>query len=151
MSEEASPPPEAPPPGFEYMPRAPFINHVGPILQAIDNPPGSMRLGLRVAKIHANTLGLMHGGMAATLCDSAMARSTHAVLKRRMVTLKMTMEYLDALRMNDWLVIDGRLVSADADFAHTACDISVDGQVRVKATGLFRLLKGEPPKPLTSP
>jgi uncharacterized protein (TIGR00369 family) len=129
------------PPGFEYVPRAPFINHVGPILQAIDNPPGHMRLGLNVADVHTNTMGLMHGGMAATLADSAMARSTHAQLRRRTVTLKMTMEYLDPVRLGEFLVIDARVAASDADFAHTACEMSVDGKLRVKASAVFRLLK----------
>lgn len=134
-----------PPGGFEYKPRAAFINHVGPIYQAVENAPGRMRLGLRVADVHSNTMGLMHGGMAATLADSAMARSTHAVLKRRMVTLKMTMEYLDAIRLGDWLEIEGRLVDADADFARTECELTVDGQARVKASAVFRLLKASLP------
>jgi acyl-coenzyme A thioesterase PaaI-like protein len=130
-----------PPAGFEYLPRAPFINHVGPIYQAIDNAPGAILLGLRVALVHANTMGLMHGGMAATLADSAMARSSVNFLKRRMVTLKMTMEYLDAIRVGDWLEIDGRLAEHDTDFAHTTCELRVGGKARVKASGLFRLLK----------
>ena len=143
MSENANDPPA----GFEYLPRAPFINHVGPIYQAIENPPGRILLGLRVAQVHANTMGLMHGGMAATLADSAMARSSVNLLKRRMVTLKMTMEYLDAIRVGDWLEIDGRLADHDADFAHTTCELRVGGKARVKATGVFRLLQATPSAP----
>ena len=63
------------PPGFVHVLRAPFINHVGPLLQAVENAPGEMCLGLRVSLVHTNTMGLMHGGMIATLCDSAMARA----------------------------------------------------------------------------
>ena len=35
-----------------------------------------MTLGLWVETVHTNTMGFMHGGMIATVCDSAMARST---------------------------------------------------------------------------
>lgn len=134
-------PDDRPPPGFTYMPRAAFVNHVGPIYQAEGNEPGDMRLGLRVRPVHCNTMGFMHGGMAATLIDSAMARAQISLLKRRTVTLKMTVEYLDAIAVNDWLEVAARTTSHGPDVAHTEAEIRVDGAVRVKASGVFRLLR----------
>ena len=130
-----------PPPGYEYVPRAPFVNHVGPIFQRTQNTPGTMRLALRVADIHANTMGYMHGGMIATLVDSCMARALFAVLQRRTLTLKMGLEYLDAVKLGELVEVNGRLVSWDEQIAHTAAEVHVGAGVRARATGLFRLLR----------
>jgi uncharacterized protein (TIGR00369 family) len=129
------------PPGFVHVLRAPFINHVGPLLQAIENAPGEMRLGLHVGLVHTNTMGLMHGGMIATICDSAMARSLFSKLQRRTVTLRMAMEYFDPVQKGDWLEARARLVSSDNDVAHTECRVMVDGAMRARSTGVFRLLR----------
>ena len=126
---------------FEPMLRAPFINHVGPILQAKTDAEGEMRLALKVAQVHTNTLGLMHGGMIATLIDSAMARALISKLKRRSVTLKMSLEYLDAVQLGDVIVATGRLLSSEHDLAFTDCTVRVRETVKARATGVFRLLK----------
>lgn len=130
-----------PPEGFAFEPRAPFVNHVGPIYQATENAFGAMCLGVRVVETHCNTLGFMHGGMTATLADSAMARALVFALDRRAVTLKMSMEYLDTINRGDWLEAHGRLVSHDEATGLTECDLIVKGVVRARATGVFRLLR----------
>jgi uncharacterized protein (TIGR00369 family) len=129
------------PPGYSYAPRAPFVNHVGPIHQWGDNPPGTMRLALRVADIHANTMGYMHGGMIATLVDSCMARAMFAVLQRRTLTLKMGLEYLDAIKLGELVEVHGRLVSHDEQVAQTEALVKVGDTVCARGTGLFRLLR----------
>ena len=103
--------------------------------------PGTMRLALRVADIHANTMGYMHGGMIATLVDSCMARALHAVLQRRMLTLKMGLEYLDAVKVGDLIEVKGRLLSWDEQVAHTEAVVQVGASVRARGAGLFRLLR----------
>jgi acyl-coenzyme A thioesterase PaaI-like protein len=134
--------PEKPvPAGFVHVLRAPFINHVGPLLQAVENAPGEMRLGLRVGPVHANSMGLMHGGMIATVCDSAMARAAFTGLQRRMVTLRMGLEYFDPIQRGDWLEAHARLTTEDGEVAHTECRVMVGEVMRARATGVFRLLR----------
>lgn len=137
----ADTPAEAPPPGFSLSLRAPFVNHVGPLYQATENTPGEMTLGLLVDTVHTNTMGFMHGGMIATVCDSAMARAAVFLLARRTVTLKMGIEYFDPIKKGDWLTAHARLVDQDGEVAQTECLIKVDGQVRARGTGVFRLLR----------
>jgi uncharacterized protein (TIGR00369 family) len=134
-------PPEGAPEGFIQVLRAPFVNHVGPILQAEENAPGTMRLGLRVCEVHCNSIGIMHGGMIATVCDSAMARALFTKLQRRTVTLRMALEYLDPIQKGDWLEADARLTTEDGEVAHTECRVMVGGHTRARATGVFRLLR----------
>jgi uncharacterized protein (TIGR00369 family) len=142
----ADPPPKVPdgpkiPDGFVHVPRAPFVNHVGPILQAIENPPGTMLLGLQVEKIHINTMGFMHGGMIATVCDSAMARAMHTRLQRRTVTLRMSLEYFDPIKHGDFIEAQARLVDHDEEVAHTECEVRVGASLCARGTGVFRLLR----------
>ncbi len=144
----ADPPPETPsvapsriPAGFVHVLRAPFVNHVGPLLQAVDNPVGAMLLGLRVEKVHCNTMGFMHGGMIATVCDSAMARSLYSKLQRRTVTLRMALEYFDPIQQGDWMEAHARLVSSDQEVAHTECEVRIGESLRARGTAVFRLLR----------
>ena len=130
-----------PPPGFVYVARAPFVNHVGPLFQATSDAPGEMTLGLKVELVHTNTMGFMHGGMIATICDSAMARAAVFMLNRRTVTLRMAMEYFDPVKKGDWLTAHGRLVGHDEDVAQTECLVKVGGELRARGTGVFRLLR----------
>lgn len=130
-----------PPPGFIHVARAPFVNHVGPLYQAEQDAPGEMTLGLKVDLVHTNTMGFMHGGMIATICDSAMARAAVFLLQRRTVTLRMGMEYFDPIRRGDWLTAHARLVDQDGEVAQTECLVKVGGTVRARGTGVFRLLR----------
>jgi uncharacterized protein (TIGR00369 family) len=132
---------EPPPPGFEPTARAPFMSHVGPILQAVEAPPGTIRLGLRVAPHHLNTMGYLHGGMAAALADSAMARALNAETGRKSVTLKMTLEYLEAVAGGAWVQADARVTARDDDLAFTLCELSAGGKPHVRASAMFRLLR----------
>jgi len=138
MPDEA--PPSAPP-GFVYVARAPFVNHVGPLFQAEQDAPGEMTLGLKVDAVHTNTMGFMHGGMIATVCDSAMARAAVFLLNRRTVTLRMALEYFDPIKRGDWLTAHGRMIDQDGEVAHTECLIKVGGDVRARGNGVFRLLR----------
>jgi uncharacterized protein (TIGR00369 family) len=129
------------PSGFVYVARAPFVNHVGPLLQAEKDAPGEMTLGLMVDTVHTNTMGFMHGGMIATICDSAMARAAVFLLQRRTVTLRMNMEYFDPIKKGEWLTAHGRLVDQDGEVAQTECLVKVGEDVRARGTGVFRLLR----------
>lgn len=129
------------PPGFKDVPRAAFMSHVGPVLEGVDDPSGIIRLGVRVAEKHCNTLGYMHGGMIATLVDSAMARAQISKVRRKSVTLKMTLEYIDAVKVGEWLVAEGKLSSHDDDIAYTTCEVRAGDSLKAQGTGVFRLLK----------
>jgi uncharacterized protein (TIGR00369 family) len=129
------------PDGFVHVLRAPFINHVGPLLQAVENAPGTMKLGLDVRDMHINTMGFMHGGMIATVCDSAMARALHTRLQRRTVTLRMSLEYFDAIARGEFIEAAARLVDHDEEVAHTECDVRVGQRLCARGTAVFRLLR----------
>lgn len=130
-----------PPAGFSLVRRGPFTTFVGPILQFDASPPGRVRLGLRVNDNHINTMGYLHGGMAATLADSAMARALVFLLKPKAVTLNLSIDYEGGVRLADWLEADAWVEHEDGEFGHTACEMRVGEEVRLRASAVFRILR----------
>lgn len=130
-----------PPEGYTRVDRAPFVNFVGPLYQAIAPPPGRVRLGLRVTGHHVNTMGGLHGGMAATMADSAMARALVFQLNRKAVTMRLSVDYVDSVREGDWVDVEAWVAAEDGEFGHTACEISVGGEVRMRGEAVFRILR----------
>ncbi|MBS0221006.1 MAG: PaaI family thioesterase [Proteobacteria bacterium] len=62
---------------------------------------------------HANALGIVHGGMLAAFLDSAMGTAVWHTLKRRAVTLRLSLDYLGPGRVGDWLQAEGEVVGHD--------------------------------------
>lgn len=130
-----------PPIGFFTAPRSPFIDHIGPIFQRSDDLAGYATIGLRVGAKHANTMNVLHGGLTASLADSAMARALHSVSPHRKLTLEMNLQFLHAVQVGEWLEACGRVVSHDVELGHTACVLAVDGEMRARATATFRIFR----------
>lgn len=62
---------------------------------------------------HANALGIVHGGMLAAFLDSAMGTAVWHTLKRRAVTLRLSIDYLGPGRIGDWLQAEGEVIGHD--------------------------------------
>ena len=62
---------------------------------------------------HANALGIVHGGMLAAFLDSALGTTVWHTLKRRAVTLRLSIDYLGPGRIGDWLQAEGEVISHD--------------------------------------
>ena len=62
---------------------------------------------------HANALGIVHGGMLAAFRDSALGTTVWHTLKRRAVTLRLSIDYLGPGRIGDWLQAEGEVISHD--------------------------------------
>ena len=66
---------------------------------------------------HANSLGIVHGGMLAAFLDSAMGSTVSHVLQRRSVTVRLTIDYLMPGRVGDWLQAEAEVLGHDAQVA----------------------------------
>jgi len=73
--------------------------------------------GFRPGPQHANALGIVHGGMLAAFLDSAMGTAVWHTLKRRAVTLRLSLDYLGPGRPGDWLQAEGEVVGHDEHVA----------------------------------
>ena len=88
-----------------------FAEANGPWFEKVEN--GRVIRGFLPGPQHANSLGIVHGGMMAAFLDSAMGSTVWHVLRRRAVTLKLSLDYLGPGRVGDWLQAEGEVVGHD--------------------------------------
>jgi uncharacterized protein (TIGR00369 family) len=89
---------------------------------------------------HANTLGIVHGGMMAAFLDSAMGSCVYHVLQRRCVTLTLNLGYLGPGRIGDWLQAEGEIIGHDENVAQVRGRLYGRRHDVLTATGSFALL-----------
>jgi uncharacterized protein (TIGR00369 family) len=100
------------PPGFtELTDVTGFAAANGPWFEKIED--GRLVRGFLAGPQHANSLGIVHGGMMAAFLDSAMGTTVWHVLRRRAVTLKLSLDYLGPGRVGEWLLADAEVVGED--------------------------------------
>jgi uncharacterized protein (TIGR00369 family) len=106
------PRPDKVPPGFvELSDVVGFAEANGPWFEKVEN--GRVIRGFLPGPQHANSLGIVHGGMMAAFLDSAMGTTVWHTLGRRAVTLKLSLDYLGPGRVGDWLQAEGEVVGHD--------------------------------------
>ena len=100
------------PPGFVELTEAiGFAAANGPWFEKIED--GRLVRGFLAGPQHANSLGIVHGGMMAAFLDSAMGSTVWHVLQRRAVTLKLSLDYLGPGRIGEWLQADAEVMGED--------------------------------------
>jgi uncharacterized protein (TIGR00369 family) len=100
------------PPGFSELTEATgFAAANGPWFEKIVGE--RMVRGFLPGPQHANALGIVHGGMLAAFLDSAMGTAVWHTLRRRAVTLRLSIDYLGPGRIGDWLQAEGEVVGHD--------------------------------------
>ncbi len=100
------------PPGFTPLVNVTgFAEANGPWFEKVEN--GRMIRGFVAEPRHANSLGIVHGGMLAAFLDSAMGTAVWHTLQRRAVTLTLTLDYLGPGRVGEWLQAEGEVVGHD--------------------------------------
>lgn len=99
--------------------------------------PGLVRFTATPAEMHYNPIGSVHGGIAATLLDSALGCSVHSTLPagRGYTTLEIKITYIRAMTVATGPVIaEARVIHAGRQMAAAEGRI-VDGAGRLYATG----------------
>ena len=104
------------PPGFREITEASgFAAANGPWFEKVEGR--RVWRGFLPGPQHANALGIVHGGMLAAFLDSAMGTAVWHTLKRRAVTLRLSLDYLGPGRLGDWLQAEGEVVGHDEHVA----------------------------------
>ena len=91
-------------------------------------------------KRHANSLGIVHGGMLAAFLDSAMGTAVFHDIERRAVTLKLSLDYLGPARIGDWLQAEGWVVGHDEHVAQVRGRLYGPRHEVLAGLGAFSLL-----------
>ena len=131
-----------PPAGFSLVTSSGgFSTHNGPYFEK--RVEGRVLRGFRVLPRHANSLGIVHGGMLSAFLDSTMGVAVHRFTRRRSVTLRLVADFLTPGRLGEWLEAEAELVGADESVAHIRALIRSPRHLIVTGQGSFALLRTE--------
>lgn len=100
---------------------------------------GATRWTLRVGSRHLNPYGFLHGGVTATLVDTAMGTAVASTLGpgEQCAAVGLQMDYVESVR-NGRLVAKGRVLRRGRRLAHTRCEVKTEkGRLVALATGSF--------------
>ena len=123
--------------------RGPFTSHNGPIYRKDDGE--TLEVGLHILDRHCNGLGFLHGGMISAFADGALAWSVWKATQRMSVTMRLSIDFLETVRIGDWLVARPSHVKTDGDIVHVEADlIRNDQQLAAHAVGVFNLIRRKP-------
>lgn len=141
MREEDLPAHLAVPDGFALSrSRGAFSNHNGPVYEASGD--GDVRSGLFILDRHCNSMGFLHGGMASAFADRSLAMAVWAETRRMSVTLKLTLHFLETVRLHNWLEAHPRVLSCEHDLVQVSADLLIDGKkLAARADATFRTLR----------
>lgn len=137
------------PPGFEPYTRAsPLLDPWRPLFaQELDD---RLLIGLYVREAHCNSRGTVHGGLFAALADQAMGHSssghilTLGLPLEGLWTTSLTIDYLAAAKVGQWLVFDTHFNQGNRTSWHAEIDIRADDRTVARGRATFRVkLRGE--------
>jgi uncharacterized protein (TIGR00369 family) len=130
------------PDGFEPHPRrSPITEPWEPIY--FRKTAKAYILGLRLAKAHTNSRGLVHGGLIATLADNAMGLSCSVNMAdpQRLVTISLAVDYLGSANVGQWLQVDTNFVKVGGSICFAQSLITADGEPCARGNATFKILR----------
>ncbi len=116
-------------------------------LSVLEASPGEVTLALDAEPHHRNLLGSIHGGMVATLADTAAGLAVRTMLEpgRGHVTVSLAVEYLRAAAPGR-LIGRGRALRVGTRIAHAAADVT-DEHGTLLATATAAIAMTDPASP----
>jgi uncharacterized protein (TIGR00369 family) len=114
----------------------PHLDAVGPLFER------DGVLGLEVQERHLNAAGTCHGGLLATLVDSALGRAVRGELDEggRPATVSLTTDYLGAVEEGDWVEARAEVERLGGSLAFADCSLRVGEREVVRARAVFAVL-----------
>ena len=116
---------------------SPFHHGFG--LQVVDASRGEVRLRWEARQEHLNLQGLIHGGVLATLADTAMGLAVRSAMRpgRRHVTIELGVHYLRPARPGALEAV-GRAVRVGTQVAYAEADVhDPEGRLLARANGTY--------------
>ncbi len=110
-------------------------------------PDGLLVIGLHVSPQHCNRLGIPHGGMLATLADTALGMGLHLARRPRatMVTVNLSLDYLATAKVGEWLEAHVTPRRLGRQLAFGDCVLRVGEREILRATGIFSVVSSAAP------
>lgn len=128
------------PPGFEPLEAASaFTGQLGTAYLRRE-APGRVTLGQRVTAQHLNQLGSAHGGFIASLVDEALGLGILEVERRPLVTVQLGIDFLDSVRLDDWLEVETEVDRKGLRMIFARCIGRVGGRACFRGSGIFSVV-----------
>ena len=115
-------------------------------VEVIDASPGVVEVAFEANSQHLNLQGLVHGGILATLADTAMGLAVRTVLEpgRRHVTVQLGIEYLSPGRPGR-ITARGRSVKIGTQLGFAEADVmNADGRLLARAHSTLSVTTEKP-------
>ncbi|MEM5278721.1 PaaI family thioesterase [Cupriavidus taiwanensis] len=99
-------------------------------------------LAVRIDESHLNNLGIPHGGMLATLADTAigMMMSLETGRAKSAVTVNLSLDYLDSARPGDWVEARVEFDKLGSRLRYGTCRLFSGERCLLRATAIFAVL-----------
>ena len=98
-------------------------------------------IGLRLAKPHTNSRGMVHGGLIAALADNTMGLSCGMKIGgARLVTVSLAVDYIGTAQVGQWLAIETDVVKTGRTLCFAQCLVKADGETVARANGTFKVV-----------
>ena len=115
-------------------------------VEVIDASPGVVEIAFQANPQHLNLQGLVHGGILATLADTAMGLAVRTVLEpgRRHVTVQLGIEFLSPGRPGR-ITARGRSVKIGTQLGFAEADVrNADGRLLARAHSTLSVTTEKP-------
>jgi acyl-coenzyme A thioesterase 13 len=134
--------PAPPPPGYTPAGFAPgFLDRGGPYWRRGQGPAST--LGVRIGAGHLNYQDVAHGGVLTTFADVALSYVLHVseTPAPALATATLTVNFLGAVRLGDWLEAEARIDRKGKRIAYTSGRIVRDGESVATMSAVFSLIR----------
>ena len=107
----------------------------------------AVHIGLRLAKPHTNSRGLIHGGLIAAMADNAMGYSCAQALdgQRSLVTVSLAVDFIGTAKIGQWLSIETEVIRTGSTICFAQGLIKADDIVIARANATFRVVPKKEP------
>lgn len=115
-------------------------------VEVVDASPGVVEIAFEANGQHLNLQGLVHGGIVATLADTAMGLAVRTVLEpgRRHVTVQLGVEFLSPGRPGR-IIARGRSVKIGTQLGFAEADVmNADGRLLARAHSTLSVTAEKP-------
>jgi uncharacterized protein (TIGR00369 family) len=100
-------------------------------------------IAMRIDERHTNMRGIVHGGMLASLADSALGLGLALSCENRhsFVTVNLSTDFIDAARPGDWVEAHVNIGRIGSRVAFADCELMVADRRILRASGVFAVMK----------
>jgi uncharacterized protein (TIGR00369 family) len=129
------------PEGFEpHFRKSPFTDPWEPLYSKKTDK--SVSIGLRLARPHTNSRGLIHGGLIASLADNSMGYSCGQAMgwTTSFVTVSLAVDYIGSAQIGQWLAVECEVIKTGSTLCFAQSLIKADNVVIARANGTFRVV-----------